>query len=758
MIQRRLALSVALGATLTFGLVLTLSLNAGVAEAQLVRATTIEPGEVISEALAYLQTQQLDNGAIESGFTPGTADDFTTIKAVLALAAARRPVGTLTSASGHTLLDYLGTNAHTYTHDVTGTVYPGRLGMVVVAAVAGEADPYAFGQYPAGHSSAGAPMDLVSELQATYRPSGAYSTTAKGPFTSGEANATNQLWPIFGLAAAQETVPVTATEFFIDLQESDGGWAWVQGSGGDVDMTGLAIQALVGSGNVEPTSSEIQEALDFLRETQLDSGGWAGYFGNLSADSTAAAIQGLAAVGYTPATESWAASSGRTPQDDLLALQEADGSFADSALATAHAIAGLAEAPVPVLGRVQRANRALTWLQEQQNADGSWSGFSGPDPGATCDAVLAYAAAGFDPDSVTASGSSLSAMDYLSATASSFVTRSADSAAKLALAVEEAGMDTRNFGGVDIVDVLNNTWYSPTVGAFGDANNSWHQAFSILGLTAAGEPIPVSATRTLTGLQNANGSWTDAWGFDKPGSTGLALQAVVAAGVPVSDASVVSGVTALRNMQNTEGSWSAFGSPSASSTAYAIQGLLAAGEDLEDIAWLVEGHSPYDAFDDLQKADGPFVLGLVDDAFATRQAVPAQLGVSYPFTPSLESFTPVHRGADPDRTVAADLRAEWGNSMEIIVPFGSDLDADGSLNLEWREVGASSWETATLHRADGFYTATVTEKGLAPHQLRATFTDADGVQYGTALSATITLPSYTLEPNYTYLPIIVRGS
>jgi hypothetical protein len=96
--------------------------------------------------------------------------------------------------------------------------------------------------------------------------------------------------------------------------------------------------------------------------------------------------------------------------------------------------------------------------------------------------------------------------------------------------------------------------------------------------------------------------------------------------------------------------------------------------------------------------------------------------------------------------------------MEIIVPFGSDLDADGSLNLEWREVGASSWETATLHRADGFYTATVTEKGLAPHQLRATFTDADGVQYGTALSATITLPSYTLEPNYTYLPIIIRDS
>jgi len=40
------------------------------------------------------------------------------------------------------------------------------------------------------------------------------------------------------------------------------------------------------------------------------------------------------------------------------------------------------------------------------------------------------------------------------------------------------------------------------------------------------------STQTLTNLQAADGSWTDAWGFDKPGSTGLALQALVAAGVP----------------------------------------------------------------------------------------------------------------------------------------------------------------------------------------------------------------------------------
>jgi hypothetical protein len=703
--------------------------------------------------------RQLPNGSIESDWAPGTSDDFTTIKTVIALAAARYPISHMRSISENTPLDYLETQAYTYTRDVTGTIFPGRAGMVIAAAVAGDENPYAFGQYPTGHGSAGMPINLVEELKAAYHPdSGAYSTTAKSAFTSGDANTANQLWAIVGLGAAQETVPVTATDFFIDFQESDGGWAWVTGSGGDVDMTGLAIQALLASGNVAPTNEQIQEGLDFLREAQLDSGGWAGYFGGISPDSTAAAIQALAAAGYTPATASWATESGRTPHDDLLALQSADGSFGDNALATAHAIAGLAEAPNPVLGRAQRANRALTWMNEQQNTDGSWSGWTGPDPGATCDAALAYAAAGFDPHSVTAPGSSVSAVDYLSATASSFVTKSADSAGKLALTVQTAGGDAHNFGGVDVVYVLTNTWYSPTVGAFGDASNSWHQAFGILGLAAAGEPIPVSVTQTLNGLQNADGSWTDAWGFDKPGSTGLALQALVAAGVPVTDSSVVSGVAALRNEQNAQGSWNAFGAPSANSTAYAVQGLLAAGEELEAAQWLKSGRSPYNALSDLQKADGPFTLESADDLFSTRQAVPALLGVHYPFAHALEPFVGVDRGPDPDRTVAADLHAEWGDSVDVTIPFGSDLDGDGSITLEWREVDAASWETATVHRADGYYTATLAITAPMPYEFRATFEDPDSVQYGTESSGTALLPPYTLEPHYIYLPLVTKNS
>jgi hypothetical protein len=407
---------------------------------------------------------------------------------------------------------------------------------------------------------------------------------------------------------------------------------------------------------------------------------------------------------------------------------------------------------------VQRANRALTWMNEHQNADGSWSGWSGPDPGATCDAVLAYAAAGFDPNTV--SGSPASAMDYLSATVSSFVTKTADSAGKLALAVEAAGRDAHDFGSVNIVHVLTNTWYSPTLGAFGDANNSWHQAFAILGLVAAGESTPVSATQTLTGLQDSDdGSWVDAWGFSKPDSTGLVLQALIAAGVPATDTSVVSGVLFLQNEQNDQGSWSFFGSPSANTTAYAMQGLLAAGEDLFAARWLKDGHNPYAALAALQKADGPFASAGFDNGLATWQAVPALLGKHYPLSPAgLAPFVSVNRGPDPDRIVAADPRAMWGNSVDVVIPFGSDLNGNGSVELDWCVSGETLWMTdITVYRADGYYTATLPLTRPVTYEFRATFTDVDdGVQYGTKITDTATTQLIPLEPYSVYLPLVLK--
>jgi len=752
MYWRKLIPSIILGAMITIGLLLSLNLSDATAQARSapISATfTVDHSDAVSQALAYLQTKQLPNGGIE-GWVPGTADGFTTIKTVIALAAAHRPVSFLTSVSDTTPLDYLVAQAITYTHDTSGTLFPGRAGMLIVAAVAGNENPTAIGG-----------MNVIDELTTTYNAAtGAYSTTATQGLTTGAANTTNQLWAILGLAAAQETVPVSATDFLVDLQEPDGGWGW-GGGYGDVDTTALVIQALLASDSAEATRAQVQEGLDFLKNVQAASGGWESW-GSLSADSTAAVIQAVAAAGYIPATESWAAAIGRTPQDDLLSLRSPDGSFGYNALSTAHAIAGLAEAPLPIFGRMQRANRALTWMNEQQNGDGSWSLFGFPDPGATCDAVLAYATAGFDPATVIAPGSITSAMDYLSATASSFVTKSADSAGKLALVVEIAGGDARDFGGVDVVRVLTETWYSPTLGGFGVPTNTWHQAWAILGLAAAGEPIPVSATQTLADLQQADGGWkydlTDAWwNSTGPDNTGLALQALIAAGMAPADTRVISGVSFLQAQQNAQGSWDGWGSPSANSTAYSMQGLLAVGEDLEAARWLKGGHTPYEGLAAFQKIDGPFAQGGADNSLATWQAVPALLGVHYPFSRTLAAFSGVNRGLDPDRMVVTPPRASWGDSVDVIIPFGSDLDADGIIALDWRIAGETVWVTGTMvYRNDGYYTATLSLTNPVACEFQVAFADPDGVQSGTKITDTATLNT-VLEPHTIYLPLVLRS-
>jgi hypothetical protein len=394
---------------------------------------------------------------------------------------------------------------------------------------------------------------------------------------------------------------------------------------------------------------------------------------------------------------------------------------------------------------------------ELQNVDGSWPTLFRPPAGPTCDAVLAYAAAGFDPQTVVRQGSITSAMDYLSSTAAVYVAEGPKEAGKLAAAVAAAGLSPTAFGGVDIIHVLTSTHYSDTIGAFGDGSDSWSQGLGIIGLSAGGESIPVSATETLLAMQDPDdGSWVDPWGFSKLDSTGLALQALIAAGVPATHTSVMSGTAFMRGQQSAHGGWDFFGTPSANSTAYAIQGLEAAGEDLET-NWLSDaGHSPYDGLAALQKADGPFVYLVTDDFFATRQAVPALLGASFPISPrTLIPFEAVFRGPDPDRMVAEAPRVTWRNGAEAIIPYGSDLDEDGVVALDWRVRGSTSWVTGTpVYRADGYFTATMGAIRPGRYEFRATFADPDSVQYASEITGAVVLGT-RLESRL--LPVALRG-
>jgi hypothetical protein len=83
------------------------------------------------------------------------------------------------------------------------------------------------------------------------------------------------------------------------------------------------------------------------------------------------------------------------------------------------------------------------------------------------------------------------------------------------------------------------------------------------------------------------------------------------------------------------------------------------------------------------------------------------------------------------------------------------MDADGSVTLTWREAGSTSWETATVDRADGCYTATLPLIQPTAYELRAALADPDGVQLGSEITHTVVLTA-TLEPQRVFLPLVLR--
>ena len=158
-------LSLSIGLLMVTGLLLLISNRA-----QLAATAVPDQASVIEAGLAYLQTQQQADGGI-TGFS-GVSDPDTTARSVIAFIAAGKSVREVVSSEGNSMLDYLAAQAITFTHDTTGTLFPGRAGILITAVKLAGEDPSGFGG-----------MDLAGELEASFHPdTGAYSTTAKSGF------------------------------------------------------------------------------------------------------------------------------------------------------------------------------------------------------------------------------------------------------------------------------------------------------------------------------------------------------------------------------------------------------------------------------------------------------------------------------------------------------------------------------------------------------------------------------------------------
>jgi hypothetical protein len=297
----------------------------GVSIAILLALTTLllpSTGDAATPAERSTATQLgadwLANRFTSEGFIPDVNDDpdfANTVQASLSLAV---------SASHQTTFDAAVAFLEDHVDDYVNALGPddsvGALAYLLLLADAADIAGTDFGG-----------QDLVARLQGTLglaEPGlyGATSPTFDGVYRQGLA--------LLGLASADVAPDPSAVSWLTDQQCPSGGWEAYRADtsapcgppdpinfiGPDSNSTALAVQGLAAIGTEPPF-----DALAFLDATQGSDGGWAFIEGlDVDPNSTALVIQALVAAGEDPEAAPWV-EGGSSPFDSLLGWQITSG-------------------------------------------------------------------------------------------------------------------------------------------------------------------------------------------------------------------------------------------------------------------------------------------------------------------------------------------------------------------------------------------------------------------------------------------------
>jgi hypothetical protein len=307
---------------------------------------------------------------------------------------------------------------------------------------------------------------------------------------------------------------------------------------------------------------------------------------------------------------------------------------------------GSAMSPAPL---ITAAVNGLEWLRPLQSAgDGGYG--SG---GATAETLLAVAANGYQASEWRRTALSTSLSSYFLANGANLANSGAASAGKMALGLAAGS------GCWPLNATLPISYYHPGTGAYSSTNpfdsGIGPQVWGMLGTAALKQTIPPLAAQFLKAAQLPGGGWEWDVGWEADtNTTALAVQALLAAGEPATNAAIVNGLNYLAAAQNEDGGFpysptSPWGTESdANSTAYVVQAILAAGQNPTTGTWVAANGDPISYLLGMQLADGSFEWqpGSGSNASATRQAIPALLGRPFPLSaagtsPCLVQYVPV---------------------------------------------------------------------------------------------------------------------
>jgi prenyltransferase beta subunit len=318
------------------------------------------------------------------------------------------------------------------------------------------------------------------------------------------------------------------------------------------------------------------------------------------------------------------------------------------------ASSALAGAPNPT--NQARLDSTIRYLQEAQNPDGGFGGDSGAESGQGFSAwvALALAAGGINPRCQARPGGA-DAFSFLVdhfhkglEEEISYPQIPTTAFERELMVVNASGADPHDFAGYDLVGEIlgrarqDDGSFPYVPGGRGEINDT---IFAIVALAPIQEPAAQAAVQRaanwLIAQQDDDGGWS--WGVKgdptEADLTGAAIQALRAAGRPDTGAEQ-RGLDYLRDIQNADGGFPEFRIPheaesNVASTAWAVQGIWASGEDPE--TWVKGANDPLSYMASLQQPDGHIRWKASQDlngVWMTAYVAPAFAGQTWPIPPS----------------------------------------------------------------------------------------------------------------------------
>lgn len=360
-----------------------------------------------------------------------------------------------------------------------------------------------------------------------------------------------------------------------------------------------------------------------------------------------------------------------------------------------------------------KAEAAAGWLARQlvggDHFETDLGGVKYPDQGLTIDAIFAFAAAGVADDSANSATSWLARPEIASGYLGEGTERYAGAHAKLLLATQVRGVDSSNFGGLDVAQRLRSleaaTGRFSDASEYGDYSNVFGQSLAIVALGRTADGISPTAVDFLASVQCANGAFPVQFGQPEchgdVDATTVAVQALHAAG---RTADVAEAVDWLVSVQASDGGFiggAPAETPNSNSTGLAAAALRLGNKNAdadEAVAFVSsmqqgcatsaeqQGAVALDAsgFDVTKatRATAQAVLGLAGANLATLSAAsagtsaptlacdgPGPSATPTPTTPSAPS-NPATTPANVNRAGAAPMRASGAQLPRTGVELG----------------------------------------------------------------------------------------